>query len=296
MTMKKKGLGKGLDALFAVEQQAAGAAAAPTEIALVDIDPNPNQPRKSFDPEKLAELSESIKTHGLLQPLVVTPRDNHRYLLVAGERRWRAARMAGLVKIPALVLTLDEREIAEISLVENLQRDDLNPLEEAEGIAQLMEQFSFTQEDAAQRLGRSRPSVANALRLLQLSKPVQEMVRTGGLSAGHARALAAVHDETLQIQIAQMTMEEDLSVRQLEELLRKQKKLAASADAKEKVKQPAPEFTELEDRLMRALGTRVVVKGTIDKGRIILEYFQRDDLERIYEIATQLTADSDQDR
>ena len=178
MMVKKKGLGKGLDALFAVEQQAAGAAEAPTEIALVDIDPNPNQPRKSFDPEKLAELSESIKNHGLLQPLVVTPRNN-RYLLVAGERRWRAARMAGLTKIPAVVMNLDEREIAEISLVENLQRDDLNPLEEAEGIAQLMEQFAFTQEDTAQRLGRSRPSVANALRLLQLTKPVQELSGRG---------------------------------------------------------------------------------------------------------------------
>ena len=293
MMVKKKGLGKGLDALFAVEQQAAGAAEAPTEIALVDIDPNPNQPRKSFDPEKLAELSESIKNHGLLQPLVVTPRNN-RYLLVAGERRWRAARMAGLTKIPAVVMNLDEREIAEISLVENLQRDDLNPLEEAEGIAQLMEQFAFTQEDTAQRLGRSRPSVANALRLLQLTKPVQELVRQGALSAGHARALAAVHDETLQLQIAQIVMEEGLSVRQLEELLRKQKRMKESPDAKKKEKQPAPEFTELEDRLMRALGTRVVVKGTMDKGRIILEYFQRDDLERIYEIATQLTADSDQ--
>ncbi len=295
MTMKKKGLGKGLDALFAVEQQAAGATEAPKEIALVEIDPNPNQPRKSFDPEKLAELSESIKTHGLLQPLVVTPRDN-RYLLVAGERRWRAARMAGLTQIPALVLPLDDRAIAEISLVENLQRDDLNPLEEAEGIAQLMEQFGLTQEDTAQRLGRSRPAIANALRLLQLAKPVQEMVRRGELSAGHARALAALHDETLQQQMAQMVVEEDLSVRQLEMLLRKQK-MQAQADSstdKDKPKLAEPEFTELEDRLMRALGTRVVVKGTMDKGRIILEYFQRDDLERIYEIATQLTADSDQ--
>lgn len=292
MMAKKKGLGKGLDALFAVEQQAAGSAEAPAEIALVDIDPNPNQPRKSFDPEKLAELSESIQNHGLLQPLVVTPRNN-RYLLVAGERRWRAARMAGLTKVPAVILTLDEREVAEISLVENLQRDDLNPLEEAEGIAQLMEQFSLTQEDTAQRLGRSRPSIANALRLLQLTPPVQEMVRQGALSAGHARALAAVHDETLQLQIAQVVIEEELSVRQLEELLRKQKKMTSASEGKEKEKQPAPEFTELEDRLMRALGTRVVVKGSMDKGRIILEYFQRDDLERIYEIATQLTADSD---
>ena len=288
---KKTGLGKGLESLFSLEQKAAGVNT-PTEISLVDIDPNPNQPRKSFDPEKLEELAESIRNHGLLQPLVVTPQGS-RYLLVAGERRWRAARMAGLSLIPAVVMNLDEKAIAEISLVENLQRDDLNPLEEAEGIAQLMDQFALTQEDAAQRLGRSRPSVANALRLLQLSAPGQTMVREGQLSAGHARALAAVHDESLQIQLAQMAIEEGLSVRQLEDTLRKLKK-QAEAEKKVVVKEPQPEFTELEDRLMRALGTRVVVKGNMDKGRIILEYFQRDDLERIYEIATQLTAESEQ--
>jgi len=287
---KKTGLGKGLESLFSLEQKAAGVNT-PTEISIVDIDPNPNQPRKYFDQEKLEELAESIRNHGLLQPLVVTPQGS-RYLLVAGERRWRAARMAGLSMIPAIVMNLDEKAIAEISLVENLQRDDLNPLEEAEGIAQLMDQFALTQEDAAQRLGRSRPAIANALRLLQLSAPVQAMVRDGKLSAGHARALAAVHDETLQVQLAQMAFEEGLSVRQLEETLRKLKK-QAEAEKKPVVKEPQPEFTELEDRLMRALGTRVVVKGSMDKGRIILEYFQRDDLERIFEIATQLTMNSE---
>lgn len=287
---KKTGLGKGLESLFILEQKAAGVNT-PTEISIVDIDPNPNQPRKNFNSEKLDELAESIRNHGLLQPLVVTPQGS-RYLLVAGERRWRAARLAGLSLVPAVVMNLDAKAIAEIALVENLQRDDLNPLEEAEGIAQLMEQFSITQEDAAQRLGRSRPAIANALRLLQLTAPVKAMVRDGKLTAGHARALAAVHDETLQVQLAQMTLEEELSVRQLEDTLRKLKK-QSEAEKKVPVKESQPEFTELEDRLMRALGTRVIVKGNMDKGRIILEYFQRDDLERIFEIATHLAADTE---
>ena len=287
---KKTGLGKGLESLFSLEQKAAGVNT-PTEISIVDIDPNPNQPRKNFDSEKLDELAESIRNHGLLQPLVVTPQGS-RYLLVAGERRWRAARLAGLSLVPAVVMNLDAKSIAEIALVENLQRDDLNPLEEAEGIAQLMEQFAITQEDAAQRLGRSRPAIANALRLLQLTAPVKAMVRYGKLSAGHARALAAIHDETLQVQLAQMTIEEELSVRQLEDTLRKLKK-QSETEKKTPIKEAQPEFTELEDRLMRALGTRVIVKGNMDKGRIILEYFQRDDLERIFEIATHLAADAE---
>ena len=291
MIPKKKGLGKGLDALFAVEKQSADTYEdlTPNQLPLVNIDPNPNQPRKQFDEEKLRELSESIITHGLLQPLVVTPR-NGRYMLVAGERRWRAARMAGLAQVPALVMNLDEKEVAEISLVENLQRDDLNALEEAQGISLLMEQFAMTQEEAAQRLGRSRPAVANALRLLQLVPDVQEMVRNRQLSAGHGRALAGVQDEAHQLELAHIVVEEGLSVRQLEELLRKKK----SARPQVVDNQPVQaEFTELEDKLMRALGTRVVVKGNLDKGRIILEYFQRDDLERIYEIATQLTSGSE---
>jgi ParB family chromosome partitioning protein len=289
MTPKKKGLGKGLDALFAVEKQSADTQeeVTPNQLPLVNIDPNPNQPRKQFDEEKLKELSDSIATHGMLQPLLVTPR-NGRYMLVAGERRWRAARMAGLAQVPALIMSLTEKEVAELSLIENLQRDDLNALEEAQGIAQLMEQFSMTQEEAAQRLGRSRPAVANALRLLQLAPEVQEMLRQGQLSAGHGRALAGIQQMEQQVALAQEVISQGLSVRQLEELLRKKK-------SRRVVEKPAvaPEFTELEDKLMRAFGTRVVVKGNLDKGRIILEYFQRDDLERIYEIATQWTADSE---
>ena len=285
MTPKKKGLGKGLDALFAVEQQAAGTDSAPTELPILEIDPNPNQPRKHFDPEKLAELSESILNHGLLQPIVVTPR-GARYLLVAGERRWRAARQAGLTQVPAIVLPMDDKQVAEISLVENLQRDDLNALEEAEGIAQLMEQFSLTQEDAAQRLGRSRPALANSLRLLQLSPAVQALVREGSLSAGHARALVGLPEEE-QLAIARTVIDQGLSVRQLEEMMRKRKKAPAPKEPPKAI----PDFSDLEDKLMHALGTRAVIKGTMDRGRIILEYYQRDDLERIYEIATQLTMD-----
>jgi ParB family chromosome partitioning protein len=198
--------------------------------------------------------------------------------------------MAGLNTVPAIILPLDDRQIAEISLIENLQRDDLNALEEAEGISRLMEQFELTQEDAAQRLGRSRPSVTNALRLLQLCPEVQAMVRNGTLSAGHARALAAIKEQALQRELAQMVVDQGISVRELEEYMRK---LKNPPPEKKASPQPSnPEFSELEDKLMQALGTRVIVKGNLDKGRIILEYFQRDDLERIYEIAVQLTANS----
>ena len=218
MMVKKKGLGKGLDALFAVEQQAAGAAEAPTEIALVDIDPNPNQPRKSFDPEKLAELSESIKNHGLLQPLVVTPRNN-RYLLVAGERRWRAARMAGLTKIPAVVMNLDEREIAEISLVENLQRRDLDFFEEANGFKRLIDQYGLTQEEAARKVGKTQSAVANKLRLLRLSPQNMEMIRSANLTERHARCLLRLEQEEDRINATKFIIEHDLNVSRAEQYI-----------------------------------------------------------------------------
>ncbi len=288
MAAKRNGLGKGLDALFAVNNNLASASAQ-TSVSLLQIDPNPNQPRKDFDPEKLSELSDSIRNHGLLQPLIVVPRGD-RFLLVAGERRWRAARQAGLTQVPVTILSLDDQEISEISLIENLQRDDLNPIEEAKGIAQLIESYSLTQEDAAERLGKSRSAIANALRLLQLPETVRQHVIDGTLSAGHARALLSLASEQEQKAVAAQIISENLSVRQTEELLRKPHSKAKKKGISEQTDDSI--FEDLESRLMQALGTKAMVHGTINKGRIILEYYQRDDLERIYEIMTQILSET----
>jgi len=285
--VKKKGLGRGLDALFAAQNENAEASGDAREISLFEIDPNPRQARKQFDPEALTELTDSIRAHGLLQPLVVTPRGN-RYLLVAGERRWRASRNAGLTAVPVRVLQLDDRQVAELSLIENLQRQDLNPLEEAEGLSQLMEQFGMTQEEAARRVGRSRPAVANALRLLQLDAAVQALVRSGELSAGHARCLAGVHDAVQQLSLARLSIDQGLSVRQLEELLAKKKEEKHRLPRLPEEK--APEFLDLEEKLTGGFGMKAVVQGTLEKGKITLEYFQREDLEQLYELAVNLAA------
>lgn len=295
---KKGGLGKGLEALFgdnlaapvspdAPAPQAAEdtASSAPQLIPIVDIDPNRYQPRQEFDPEALQELSQSIATHGVLQPVLVTPREG-RYMLVAGERRWRAARLAGLTELPALILDMDDKAAAEAALVENLQRSDLNALEEAEGIAHLMSSFSLTQQQAAERLGRSRPAIANSLRLLQLPQELQQGVRDGRLSSGHARCLAGVKDAQRQRTLAQWTVERGLSVRQLEELARKPIDPPAPRKATPSGP-PSPEFAELEDLLRQMMGTKVEVKGSLEKGKIVLEYYSREDLERLYEMAAQ---------
>jgi len=285
--MKKKGgLGRGLDAFFADTLPEEKPAETPMEIAVTEIDPNPHQPRRSFDEAKLRELADSIAVHGVLQPLVLVKRGD-RYILVAGERRWRAARMAGLRRIPARVLELEEKEIAEISLVENLQRDDLNAIEEARGIDRLMREFSLTQEEAAGRLGKSRSAVANALRLLRLPEEVQDSVSMGTLSAGHARVLAGFDDPDLQKELAEAARRDGLSVRQMEELGRRVK-----TDPPSRIKNPIdrsdPAFRELQEAMSRLLGTKVLVSGTLEKGKITVEYYQREDLERIYELVLKM--------
>ena len=268
----KKGLGRGLDILLPESDEPQGA----MEIALSDIDPNPEQPRREFDKEALEQLAESIRQAGVLQPLLVT-KEGLRYRIVAGERRYRAARLAGLNTVPCLVRDLSEQEKMEAALIENLQREDLNPIEEAAGIRALMDKCGYTQEMAAKRVGRSRPAVANLLRLLSLPESVQDMVIAGQLSAGHARVLAGLTDENQQVRLALLAVEKELSVREMEKL---------AAIKHEPVKPlPAPLPLELEDmreRLQAALGIKAVLKGNLKKGKIVLQYNNAEELEMIY--------------
>jgi len=269
----KKGLGRGLDILLPETDEPQGS----TEISLADIDPNPGQPRREFDKAALEQLAESIRQAGVLQPLLVT-REGMRYRIVAGERRYRAARMAGLRTVPCVVRDLAEHEKMEAALIENLQREDLNPIEEAAGIRALMDKCGYTQEMAAKRVGRSRPAVANLLRLLSLPEEVQELVISGQLSAGHARVLAGLEDTEQQIKLALMAVEQELSVREME-------KLCAQPEERPTKPLPAPLPLELEDmreRLQAALGVKAVLRGNLKKGKIVLQYTNAEELEMIY--------------
>ena len=269
----KKGLGRGLDILLPESDAPVGS----TEISLSDIDPNPDQPRRVFDKEALETLAESIRQSGLLQPLLVTP-EGSRYRIVAGERRFRAARMAGLDTVPCVVREMSEQERREAALIENLQREDLNPIEEAAGIRDLMESCGYTQELAAKRVGRSRPAVANLLRLLALPESIQQMVKDGRLSAGHARVLAGLESETQQLALAERILRDGLSVREAETLA------AAPAEPSQKPeKKPlALELEDMRSRLQSVLGVRTTLTGNSKRGRVILQYGSEEELETIY--------------
>ncbi len=275
----KRGLARGLDALLPETDMPAGT----TEIAISQLDPNPDQPRRSFDAQALEALADSIRQAGVLQPLLVVE-NGARYRIVAGERRYRAARMAGLQSVPCIVREMSEQERMEAALIENLQREDLNPIEEAAGIRALMEECGYTQELAAKRVGRSRPAVANLLRLLQLPESIQQMVKDGELSAGHARVLAGIPDESRQLALAECAVREGMSVRELE-------KLAAMPD--EKPQKPAPkplpsELNDMQERLQNVLGVRTSLRGSLKKGKIILQYDSAEELEAIYEAMERL--------
>lgn len=291
--MKKgmKGLGRGLGALLpedvltpeTPEQQ-------PTDdgrvyfIPLRQIDPTQDQPRRNFDPQALESLAASMAVHGVLQPIIVQP-TGERYRIIAGERRWRAAKIAGLKEIPALVRNFDPRQQLEVTLIENLQRKDLNPVEEAAGIQAYINQFSLTQEEAAQRLGRSRPALANTLRLLQLPDEILVLIQEGSLSAGHARALVALEDAKTQLQMAQLIVEKGLSVRQTEKLVAQHK----SERAKQKTRPADPEaLNPLADLMRETMGTKVKITGTLQRGKIQLDYYSREDLDRIWELMERL--------
>ena len=275
---KNKGLGRGLDALLDEIDAPEEARENRLEVNLYDIDTNPNQPRKTFDPEKLAELAASIKRHGIVQPILVK-KNGSRYTIVAGERRYRAARQAGLMKVPVTLTDIDEDTVMEISLVENIQRENLNPIEEAAAIKLLMQQHDLTQEEVSERVGKSRPAIANALRLLTLAKSVQKLIKDGRLSAGHGKMLAGVGDPRIQMELAEKCVEGDWSVRRLEDEIR----FSEMPKRKRKEKpEPTPEFRNAMHRMRAELGTKVSVQGDEEKGKLIIHYYSRDDLDRIY--------------
>lgn len=291
MATKARGLGRGLGALID-DFSAPEDSGAVTKLPLQKVEPNPNQPRKHFDEEELQALSDSIAEHGLLQPLAVREMPEGYYQIIAGERRWRAARMAGLAEVPVVVIEADDRTVMELALIENLQRQDLNPMEEAEGYRVLMDDFGLTQEQAAARVGKSRPAVTNALRLLALPEEVRALVVDGTLSAGHARAVLSIPDERLQKAAAQKIIALRLSVRQAESMCKRM----ASGEKAEKV--PAPMTVdyvgECEKLLTRHLGRKVKIVNGKRKGRFELEFYGQDDLQRLYDAlrTMNLTEDS----
>ncbi|MBQ3137397.1 MAG: ParB/RepB/Spo0J family partition protein [Clostridia bacterium] len=277
---KKSGLGKGLEALF-LDNSTENQQGSVTQLSLNEIEPNREQPRKHFDEAALAELSESIAMHGVIQPLLVRPISDGGYQLIAGERRWRASRMAGLTQVPVVIREMTDSEAMELALIENLQREDLNPIEEAEGFKLLMDTYSLTQEQAAERVGKSRPAVANALRLLSLPAKVILLLKEGKLSSGHARALLPLKDEKTMLLLCKEIEEKDLSVRETERIVKNL--LSDKKEKKEKTpKKRDPYYDECELSIREALGRRANInlsKG--DKGTIEIEFFGKDDLKKI---------------
>jgi ParB family chromosome partitioning protein len=278
---KKTGLGKGLSELFIDNATEDLGSSSAVKLKLSEIEPNKNQPRKNFDEEALAELSHSIELHGVLQPLVVRPMPDGSYQLVAGERRWRASRLAGLTEVPVVIKELTDAQVAEIALVENLQREDLDPIEEALGYKELAEKFDYTQEEISNLVGASRPAIANALRLLTLPEEVIALVSKKELSAGHARALLTLEDDKAKIELAKLVIKEDISVRETERLARKQIKVEPTG---KKTKKRNPYYDEVEIALSDVLQRKVRVTKSTKKGAIEIEFFDDEDLKKLIKI------------
>ncbi len=283
--VRKGGLGRGLGALLSdIEEESIINSSESSEIMLANIIPNIDQPRKSFDDSALAELSESIKRHGVITPLIVTPTDDGKYMIIAGERRYRAAKLAGLLTVPACVRDYTDEQVAEISIIENIQREDLNPMEFAFAVKDLIDNYGYTQEEAATRLGKARPTIANLLRLIDLSEPVRALVKSGRLSAGHARCLVVVTDPVKQLELAEKGCDDKMSVREFEKFVKK-------AISPAKVVQPMTQSLELKDminRMQRTLRTKVSLLGNDHKGRIFIDYYTADDLSRIEKMLAHL--------
>lgn len=287
---KSKGLGKGLGALISQYDSNINSYdnegklnKGVNEIDIADIEPNPDQPRKRFDESSLRELAASINTHGVIQPIILAPY-GERYRIVAGERRYRAARIAKLEKIPAIIVQGDIREQQEIMIIENLQREDLNAIEEAYGLDTLIKEFNMTQEQLAQRLGKSRPALTNSLRLLSLPKDIQDMVRDSKLTAGHARCLVSVKDAVKQRKLANLAAENKLTVRQLE--MEVNSIVASKKSPKSPPKKISLELRDLSEQFRNVFSTRVQIKGTEQKGKVVIDYTSKDELNRIYDIIT----------
>ena len=285
---KETGLGRGLNALLGspeIQDQGDGAVSLP----ISQVEPGLNQPRKRFDPETLAELADSIRIHGIIQPLTVRRLSTGYYQIIAGERRWRAAKDAGLREVPVVIIEADDKKVMEIGLIENLQREDLNPVEEAQGYQTLMEEYGLTQEQVAQQMGKSRPAITNTLRLLALPDEVLTLVEEGSLSSGHARAILGAPTAPLQREAAKRVIESQLSVRQTEALIRTLQK-----EKKEKPKAEGPDLSlylgELEKDLSGRFGRKVKIASKGRKGRIELEYYNEQDLETLLALLQNLNA------
>ena len=275
----KRGLGKGLDALFETNGTNEEEKRDLTELKISLIEPNREQPRKDFDEEQLQILSDSIKVHGIIQPIIVTPAGGGFYKIIAGERRWRAAKLAGLKMIPSIVKNYEEKQAAEIAMVENLQRENLNPCEEAEGYLYLIENFDMTQEQVGERLGKSRSAIANSVRLLSLPKNILSMIREGLISGGHARALLSLETEKEQQELAEKIINERISVREVEKVVSEKKKKIKKNISVQKL----PEIIEIEKVISSNLETRVKITNGEKKGKIEIEYYGNEDLCRILE-------------
>jgi len=276
----KKGLGKGLGALItSAETDEAGV----KEVRITEIEPNRGQPRKNFDDEKLAGLAESIKQHGVVQPLIVQ-REGDSYKIVAGERRWRAARLAGLQTVPVIVRDLTDREIMEIALIENLQREDLNPIEEAEAYERLINEFGMTQEEVSVTVGKSRPAITNSMRLLALDEKIKAKLISGEISSGHARALLSIDDNELRLKAMDEIIKKHMSVRETELFV---KQLSVNRKPKKKSVIDA-EYQAIEERLREIFGTKVRIMNNKKNGKIILEYYSQDELDRILTLVESL--------
>ncbi len=297
MSKVQKGLGKGLFALLneteenfiETEFETVEKAGDVLELNIKDVFPNPNQPRKAFEQNALCELADSISEHGVISPIIVIAADGGKYMIIAGERRWRASQLAGKTTIPAIVRSFTDKQIKEISLIENLQREDLNPIEAAQAMRRLMEDYGMTQENLAERLGKSRSTIANTLRLLQLSPEVIKLIAEGKLSAGHARALITL-PSPIQYSIAMQAVNKGFSVRDVEKKVRdyfnppeieRRKK-------REKMLRQSVELRDLIERMQREFGTKVSAIGNDDKGRIYIDYYTRDDLDRLCEFVEML--------
>lgn len=295
--MAKRGLGKGIGALFGNDIEETDIVAQDihqinendkekvTSLKLAQIEPNKEQPRKNFDEEKLQQLADSIKQHGVIQPIIVKDLNNGYYQIVAGERRWRASRIAGITEIPAIIRTYDELATMQIALIENLQREDLNPIEEALSYKALLDDFALTQEKVSEQVGKSRSAIANTIRLLSLPKQVQKLLEEGAISGGHARAILSVTSEEGKLQLAEKIIENELNVRQAEQL-------AKALNAQKQEQEPAQPQTSafdlqlqgIQKRMSDLLGTKVKILNGAKKGKIEIEYYSANDLERVLKL------------
>ncbi len=287
MALKRSGLGpkgKGLEALFEQKKEEFESTASNEAVMLIDInkiEPNKSQPRKNFSESSLEELAQSIKQYGVIQPIIVK-KSSGGYELVAGERRWRASKIAGIKEIPAIIKDYDEDKLFEIALVENLQREDLNPIEEAMGYSKLSDNFGLSQEEISKRVGKSRSAVANSIRLLSLDDNTQALVKSGKLSAGHARTIIPVDDEKQRLELAERIIEEELSVRETENIVKKILENKKEKKTKQKLsKFNTDSYGKIEENLKNILGTNVKLKSGKNKGAIEIEYYSDDDLERL---------------